>query len=62
MDTVVRVGAPAGPFVAKAAERFAADLIVQGTHHLIWRERLISVHTAERIERTRPFPVLSIPE
>jgi len=62
VDTVVRVGAPAGPFVATAAERFAADLIVQGTHHHTWWERLASDRTAERIVRTAPCPVFSIPE
>ncbi|MBL9168810.1 MAG: universal stress protein [Verrucomicrobiales bacterium] len=62
VDTVVQVGAPAGPFVATAAERFTAVLIVQGTHHHTWWERLASDHTAERIVRTGPCPVLSIPE
>ena len=62
VNTVVRVGPPAGPFVAMAAERSAADLIVQGAHHHTWWEWLAGDQSAERIVRTAPCPVFSIPQ
>jgi nucleotide-binding universal stress UspA family protein len=62
VNIMVQVGVPAGPLVATAAERVRADLIVQGTHHHTWWERLASDQTAERIVRTAPCPVFSIPE
>ncbi|MEK7684833.1 MAG: universal stress protein [Verrucomicrobiota bacterium] len=58
----VQVDAPAADVIGQAAKRLASDLIVMGNHHYSWWKHLGQADTAERVVRTAPCPVLSVPE
>ena len=60
LTTVLRAGPPWGEVVALAAES-SADLIVMGTHGRRGLKRLLLGSVAERVVRTAPCPVLTVP-
>lgn len=60
VQLITRIGAPARGIVACAAQ-LPADLIVVGTHGASGFERLVLGSVAERVLRTAPCPVLTVP-
>ncbi len=58
----IHMDAPATDIVAQTAQRLGCDLIVMGNHHYSWWKRAGQADTAERVVRTAPCPVLSVPE
>jgi len=58
--TAVESGAPAARIVAYA-ERYRVDLIVLGTHGRTGVTRALLGSVAERVVRTAPCPVLTVP-
>jgi nucleotide-binding universal stress UspA family protein len=59
-ESALRSGAP-GDEIVRAAKDSAADLIVMGTHGRSGLPRLILGSVAERVVRTAPVPVLTVP-
>lgn len=58
---VTAVGSAAGEIVRYAGEN-KADLIVMGTHGLTGLAHLLIGSVAERVARTAPCPVMTVPE
>jgi nucleotide-binding universal stress UspA family protein len=60
VQLIARTGAPARGIVACAAQ-LPADLIILGTHGAGGFERLVLGSVAEKVLRTAPCPVLTVP-
>ena len=57
----VVVTAAAAPGIVDTARKLSADLIVIGTHGRTGLSRLMIGSVAERVVRTAPCPVLTVP-
>ena len=61
-EKTVEMGGHETEAIVQAARRLASGLIVMGTHEYSWWKHLGKAATAERVVRTAPCPVLSVPE
>jgi nucleotide-binding universal stress UspA family protein len=59
--TAVESGMPAADIIVRYAERQRASLIVMGTHGRTGVSRALLGSVAERVVRTAPCPVLTVP-
>jgi universal stress protein A len=59
--TAVESGIPVAERIVDYAERHAIDLIVMGTHGRTGFSRVLTGSVAERVVRTAPCPVLTVP-
>ena len=60
--TLVKIGCPDTEFIVRAARSSNSDLIVMGTHGYSWWRHLGRTAATERVVRTAPCAVLSVPE
>ncbi len=60
-ETSVQIGGATSEVIVHTARQLDSDLIVMGTHHYSWWRNLGQAGNAERVVRTAPCPVLSVP-
>ena len=58
----LEIAQPDPEAIVQAARRLRSDLIVMGKHDCSWWKHLGKAAVAERVVRTAPCPVLSVPE
>jgi nucleotide-binding universal stress UspA family protein len=58
----VQIGGTTSEAIVQTARQLDSDLVVMGTHHYSWWRNLSQADNAERVVRTAPCPVLSVPE
>ena len=62
LEKPVEIAHPGAEALVQAARRLSSDLIVIGKHDYSWWQHLGKAAVAERVVRTSPCPVLSVPE